>query len=473
MLLLVMAFAARVNMAEAETQVLSMPGSSNGEASSVEMTGTLKMEGTQYLTTISENPRLSQTQSLIGNFRLQKNEGLRGALDFVAGNNMTVGTSHFGVSEAYFGNSSVYLSSGSSTHSVGFSIGRKLEYWNLLDSDWQLGQWQATYTQLDVLRPVAQGLTGVFWKMSSGDHELLLFGTPIFIPSMGPEVKEKNGSIQSDSRWYRQPSPNFVFRGVVTHVVYSIETPDLAQLVGSPGGGIRYRWGGSQGPWAAASYGYKPVNSLLLRYRTILRTDEQSRGEVTVSPAVGYQSIAGGDLGYKFSSANLAVSVLQDQPQIKNSNDDWIQQQPEPYQAVGLHTEADVDLLPFVEPVGLSLNYLRVTGGKFHDVDAQGNDMGALFENRFIFTNAASMKVETRSQVFRRKLVSSLKYLRDFDQKGSLLQGELSLFPARSWAISMGFDVLGVDSEDNNQSVAFLNQFRANDRYYGGLSYVF
>lgn len=472
-ILLLMAFTARVELAKAESAVLSMPSSATGEASPMEFSGNLKMEGTQYFTNLPENPQLNQTQSLIGNFHLQKNQGLRGALDFVAGSNLTVGSSHFGVTEAYFGNSTVYQAPEQSTHSVGFAVGRKLEYWNLLDGDWQLGQWQATYTQLDALKPIDQGLTGVFWKMSNGDHEVLLFGTPIFIPSMGPEVKEKDGAIQSDSRWYRQPSQNFVFRGVVTQVVYSLDVPDIGKLVGSPGGGARYRWGGSHGLWAAASYGYKPINALLLRYRTILRTEEKSRGEVTVSPVVGYHSIAGGDLGYKFDSAMVAVSVLKDQPQAKSPTDDWIQQQPEPFQAVGVHAETDLDVRSFSEPVGLSMNYLRVTGGRLHDVDAQGADMGALFESRFIFTNAASARIETRSQILKKKLVSSLKYLRDFDQKGSLLQGELSLFPAKSWAVSMGFDVLGVDSGQNEQSANFLNQYRANDRYYGGLSYVF
>jgi hypothetical protein len=65
-----------------------------------------------------------------------------------------------------------------------------------------------------------------------------------------------------------------------------------------------------------------------------------------------------------------------------------------------------------------------------------------------------------------------VKYLREFDQQGDLVGAEMSLQATRSWAVSVGADVLSVDNEDSVDGT-FLNQFRANDRYYGGLTYVF
>lgn len=459
----------------AETSSVSVSASVAAEPTSTEFSGSLKMEGTQYTTPLSSQPQLNQTQSVIGNFHLEKKQGTKAVVDFVAGENVSVGASHFGVSEIYFGSAprSLRPQEGIVPESTSYAVGRKLEYWSVVDGDWQLGQWQPTYGELDVLRPTNQGLTGVFFKTANGPQELMLFATPIFIPSMGPQLKEQNGSVESDSRWYNSPSPNFPLWGVVTQVVYSLDIPDAAKLAANPGLGARYYLGESRGAWLSANYGHKPINSLLLRYRTILRTPEVgSRGEVTVVPSVGYHDVGGLDFGYKFDSGMVAASFLADQPSNNKPDDNWFLQQPEPFQATGLHIQRDFDLPALAEPMGISLNYLKIFGGKIHDVDSQNSNVGGIFENRFNYTNAASIKAEVKSYVYRKRLISSIKYLREFDQRGALMNGEFRLFPARSWAVSVGFDILGVDDE-SSQDGTFLNQFRANDRYYGGLSYVF
>ena len=63
--------------------------------------------------------------------------------------------------------------------------------------------------------------------------------------------------------------------------------------------------------------------------------------------------------------------------------------------------------------------------------------------------------------------------LRDFEQKGVLLSTEFRFFVSTKAYFYMGADILGVDNPDENTSGNFLNQYRANDRYSGGFSYVF
>jgi hypothetical protein len=431
-------------------------------------TGDVRIEGTQYLSPSSENPKLDQTGNVQGRFRLDRDSGTHQVIDVVAERNVGLDTSHFGVSEFYLG----WRPTGS--QAADFAAGRKLDYWSAVDSEWQLGAWQPIYGQIDVLRPVDQGLTGIFFKTHNGQHELLAFASPLFIPSMGPSVKENNGSIESDSRWYRSPSPTFYWRGVVTRIVYSIDIPDAAKLVGNPAGGLRYTYGSeTNGPWVSVNYGYKPINALALKYKTILTTPEVGpRGEVTVAPVVAYHQIGGIDFGYRTSNHSMVVSALGDKPKEMTPSDNWYQQQVEAFQALSVSTRSVLYPKFLHEPFILSLSYLKTYGGKIHDVDAQNANVGALFDYRFTFNDAASVKGESTSYLFRKRVVSSLKYVRDFEQKGSLMEGEFSIYPAPSWAVNIGFDVLGVDDE-GSQDGSFLNQFRANDRYYGGISYVF
>ena len=432
------------------------------------LSGSLKLLTTQYPTALPGNSQLSTDSNLVGNFKLQKSTGLKAMVDVTAASSLSQNHSHFGVSELYAGQAWQEAK-------TQVFVGRKLEYWSLVDSDWQLGQWQPTFSQIDALKPLDQGLTGLFFQQVSGPHDILAFVTPVYIPSMGPDVQEKNGNLVSDSRWYRQPSSTFAYQGVVTRVVYSLDIPDLAKLASNPGGGVRYSVGAnSPGFWLSTNLGYKPINSLLLSYRTILKTPEiDPRGEVTVVPVVGYHTIGGADFGYRFQRGVVALSYLADNPQNKFPEDNWFQQQPRRFQAQAFHSQADFDLLGFLEPVGFSLNYLRINGGSIQDVDSSKTTQGALFDNRFIYTNAATFKVDMRTYAFRKRMVSSFKYMREFDQKGTLVGAEVSVFPAQSWALSAGADILGPDQDRGNLDASFLNQFRANDRYYGGMSYVF
>lgn len=425
----------------------------------------LKAESTQYTTTLSDAASSNQAFTTIGRVEYQYKSRFQYHLDATVGSNVTLGTSHFAVTEL----STSYQPS----KNTSISLGRKLEFWSQIDQDWQLGMWQPTFGQLDALRPLNQGLTGLFYKQKYGVHELLLFGSPLFIPSMGPDVKEKDGNLVSDSRWYKQPSSTFPFQGKNVNILYSLDLSQVPDLVNNPGGGIRYRIGREKGLWAAANYSSKPINSLLLKYKALLRTPEfETKGEVTVSPVVGYQQLRGGDVGYNFESASFGSSYLEDSPNKITADEGWSQQQPTPFQAYSLFVEGELAPFKWLQPVHLHLSYLRVSGGKIQDYDFKGVEQGAIFENRFVFTNALQVKGIWDFYLFKRKITSQLKYLREFDQQGDLLSASFDFQASSNWLFTFGADVLSVDDQASNDTT-FLNQFRANDRYFGGLGYVF
>lgn len=431
--------------------------------------GYLKFEAFKYPTPIPTKPKLSQNSAISANLRVQYDSlRIENVVDFRAGRYLEWGGSIFGVDELF---SSVYLND----KRVQVAVGRK-EFWSTADQEWKLGLWQPLDAP-DMLRAETGGLTGIFYKYKEDKTDLLVFGSPIFIPTMGPEIRAKNGTLESENRWYKEPSQSFPMSGTDTKLVYSMDMPDLAELIRKPGVGARARYGQDrEGIWYSGSYGYKPINKLLVKYKRYLflpETDPQT-GEVTVGPDVGYHQILGGDIGYLASQSRFTLSYLEDRPKLELPTGSWVRQQPRPMRVLCLVADTDANLPYFVSPVGVVVSYLRIQTPAILDYDAEGVEQGSIFEDRSDFTSAVSLKVKTETQLLRKRLTSQVKYIRDFDQSGVLINGEVSIWPARQMSATLGVDILGVDNpEKSARDGRFLNQFRYNDRMYGGVSYVF
>ncbi len=439
----------------------------------VKTTGELKFEGTKYQSSIPGNSKLDQSLSASAHLKVGIDKGIsRSLLDFTGEKYIDWGTSEFSVREFY---TSIVLND----EKTQGSLGRKIEFWSQGDADWHLDLWQPNQT-FDGLRPDQQGLTGLFFRHRQEQIEVLAYGSPIFIPTMGPEIKNDDGNLSAESRWYRSPSSTFMLFNKQRRIVYKLNMPDLEELVRKPGAGARVVIGGrtSEGPWAAAGYAYKPMNKLLVKYDKKLTSSEEGEdtGSAPLYPVVGYHSLFSADLGYKFARSMLSVSYLTDQPQeVEQASDDPnIIQRASPARAYTAHADTEVDVGVLNNPLGLSVSYLRVDGGDYGDYDAQNHYQGAVFKQRFQFTHAAQVQAEVRTDIRNKKLVSRLKYLREFDQRGLITSGEVTYFPVSSMGLTVGADVLGVDKGDStNTEEGFLNEFRANDRVYAGLSYVF
>jgi hypothetical protein len=122
----------------------------------------------------------------------------------------------------------------------------------------------------------------------------------------------------------------------------------------------------------------------------------------------------------------------------------------------------------------LDVDYLKVSGGHFHDFDSAGQPAGAIFDQRLNFLNALQLKLQKNGFIFGKSFRTHIKYMREYEQHGTLWGLEFQYFPQKHWSLLVGLDALGVDDDrvDNTDS-RFLNQFRANDRVVGGVSYVF
>ncbi len=433
--------------------------------SAAQVYGQIRMEGMQYLTELPESPQLTYSQLISARLTgFKETTWMDFAFDVSGGTFLTRGQSHLVVHE-------LYSSTQGSNATKGF-VGRKKKDWSELDRRWQMGLWQPKFA-IDALRPEEQGLTGFFVDHVKPNFEFVAFGTPIFIPSMGPDIREERGGLVSDSRWYRAPSRDYDFNNRINKIQYALNIPETAKLVGNGGIALMGRVGDKEnGPWFSAGSGYIPVNELLLK-RKNFKDISTDKVDVTVSPDVIYHSLLSLDFGYSQSSFKATVSYLIDDPVEKKAEVDWSVQTLEPLRAYG--ASLDFSLSNFLnKTLAVQLDYLRVEGGGIVDKLSDGGpDDFTLFDQRTHFTNAFSVRLEGQlATFFKRPFVTRFKYLYELEQKGSLLNSEFLYYPNQKWAVVLGGDVLGV-RDATSKSSRFINEYRANDRVYGGMTYVF
>lgn len=432
--------------------------------------GLIRLESQQYLTDLPEASHLTQTQLLSA--RLNGRDQFRDenfqptpigyGVDFTTGTYFSWRQSHLYVNEIF--------TDYKWQESLELTFGRRKYEWSELETRWQLGIWQPRYT-LDALRPEDQGLTGVFVHQKQDRQEFLVMVTPLYIPTMGPEVREEDGTLVSDTRWHRLPKNKWNFNNQETPIIYKMSQPDIDKLVFRMGSAARYRWGSAKdGPRLTLAATSKPVNDLILRRQNF---QVISRTHVSISPDVTRHLLYSGDIGYTRGPVNASLSFLEDQPEEIRPDRDWVIQKLDPIHAYSANF--DFDLQSWAQrPLQIQTSYLRVFSGGIKDIEPDGtiSEM-TLFESRLKFSNALMLNLNGElARPYGKRLMSKFGYIYDYEQKGTIWSLEFQLFPANRWAVVLGADLLGVE-EESDQDRRFINQFRANDRYYGGMSYVF
>jgi hypothetical protein len=245
------------------------------EAPHTQYSGQIRMESMDYLTPLKESPQLTYSHLLTARLNiLREGPHLDLAADVAGGTFFSMRQSNFFVNEAY----AAYKNQNTRVF-----VGRKKFEWSEVDRRWQLGMWQPRQA-LDTLRPEEQGLSGVFFDYSNDNFEVLALASPLFIPTMTPEIREEGGSLVSDSRWYRAPTDKYNFNNRINSISYSLDIPQTEKLTNNHGGSLMTRIGNKEaGPWMVVSGGYMPVNDLVLK-RQIFKAIAIDQVDVTVSP---------------------------------------------------------------------------------------------------------------------------------------------------------------------------------------------
>lgn len=394
--------------------------------------------------------------------------------DVAAGRSLNLNYSYVAVNELSFG-----WSSAKETAAV--IVGRHIGEWNDADETWNLGLWQPTLA-VDALRIRQQGLVGLHARINGEFVQTHVYYSPLFVPTLTPDIADRNGEITSESRWFRSIPTTSEVIGKPTQLYFRLEIPELRELVSQHAFGGQIRAGRiDSGAWARVAVADKPMNAMFFKYDAILRARSAgSRGEVELRPVVHRHQVASADVGFKYQSGEVVLSYLEEQVRLAAVENeinreglptDFIQQTPKPLRVGSARWDQSL-IMPWLgRELRGRVAYLKADVEQTRDLDRRGVEQSALLPHRLNYTDALSLEGKT---LLSRGWTFSLKYLRDFEQRGSQWSAEFEYRSRSNWLAYVGADTLGVDeAATNNTDTRFLNYYRQNDRVYGGLSYVF
>jgi hypothetical protein len=439
--------------------------------------GSAFFESGYYPSTIPATPNMNESLTGSLSFILDHSTG-RGQSTGVAFENrldLTWGK-YFDWGDTFIKAPDAYTSVTSIEGQATVSLGRRNYLWNSMDQNWNLGEWQPLFA-VDPLRTEQVGLTGLFLDKDFGGADVLVFATPVYIPNMNPTVQQRSTAVLADSRWFMQPSQSAVLLGQTTPIQYSLSNVDYGSIVSHPGAGLRVLIGSREdGLWANASYGYKPVNELQVKYNAFLTSQGTSTAEIV--PTVAYEHLVGSEIGYTRGTNHYSLSYMADRPDLNDPVNgpyqDFWQQQPSPMWMYGAHADFKIDEQYELGEPTLKLDYLKVFQSVTYDVDSNGIPRMSIFPYRTLYTNALKGTVGLHRRIWGKPTYLEVSGLREFDQEGSVFQilGQVR-WDAR-WNFQAGLDTLSPDDPSvTNLDSRFINKFRANDRVYAGARYAF
>ncbi len=351
-------------------------------------------------------------------------------------------------------------------------FGRHLEEWSAADSFWHLGYWQPRFNW-DKLRPDENGLTGIFIEPEVNNNlRLSIFVTPVFVPEIGPSFSEKDGRIQSQNPWFKNPPPIVELWQRQTPMQVSVNTPSITETIFKPSIALKALVHADDDTWLKASYAYKPMNTPLTAYSYTLDTLPTSTYmNIEIEPQFIYHHIA--TLESQMTSGDLAVipSLTYDAPQVTSTPKEWIAQDISP-SLIG-------SLTLTWHPNGA--HYETIYGGAMYSWSQFPPDRGenaqnvSQFELRPNWLSALRVGYDhMRERLHGGTWGYGFEGTVDPRQNGGELLSQLRYAWDRQWQSRLHADFIGVFSEaSNTYETGFIQNYRANSTVGLDVSYVY
>lgn len=383
--------------------------------------------------------------------------------------------------EFYLGVPELYVQPRKIAPGFNLTIGRQKRQWSRLDEEFNLGVWQPQL-RWDYLAPKQQGLTGVFfdWSLSS-NLRFSFFTSPLFIPDQGPQYRLRDGQFSSSNRWFVQPTSRVQ---LFSNSNFATEAPLYFEVAKTPeedifmhssfGFSMNYQSGGSL--WSQVSYAYKPRNQIHLGIEPVGRLNASGLPlEVTavIHPRVINHNVLTWETGFDRVDDRGWVSLTGDIPQRSGF--------PEAYAEAELNSTVIAGFAyqhyvrPFIGvPSWLEYSYMRVfefrhTGDKGLVADEEVRSS----LDRYPYAEVAAVDWRLlMKQTQNNRLHWRNRYTYSFPERGGWLSTSIEWARGpMTW--QMGADILGSGVDPNSREAGLFSRYRANDRVFGGMSYVF
>lgn len=352
------------------------------------------------------------------------------------------------------------------------SLGRKILLWNEWEGPWGQGLFQPRYLQ-NKLRAEPAGLTGAFAQAKSGRLAAAV-GALVNIPDFGAHFTIRNHRFYSANPWFTPPASTFVFNSKVQDIRYSIDKPEVSEVIGRPGVAAKVEWSeGSQ--ILRLSYAYKPAPQFLLGFparNQVVIGDKADYMRVNIEPRVFYHRLTSLDYLSVTGPWAWSVSLAHENPLMEPFAESDMSQQVGPaWISAGKISRPLEDEGP--DAARVSLGFFKVSGG---DLPDRGDFAGEtrLFERRYQFNEAYMVGVFKPFRGLARFPVETQgRLIYDRKQNGIAVIFNSGVAFSRTLRADFEMDILGLLARDAEIQDNFLSAYRANDRFGVGLSYVF
>lgn len=414
----------------------------------------------------------SSESTVASSFQQQAEMNMRFKKDgmFFADSKLTLGTFsepqsvYYDLPEAYVGYGDKYNA---------LTVGRKHETLSFADSFFNLGLIQSHFSN-DNINFSEGGLTGVMLHYYSGSFGFKAAYNPIFIPNQGPQVKAENGKIVSSNRWAPQPPEQFKFGDQNKEIVYAIREYNISDIILNSGYMGTVFLGGSQArPLLQLTYANQPVSELALS-RDTFSDISTFKGYVYLTPVVLYHQVQAADLNIDMGNFKSTLSVLADTPTNKKAIELEAMQTLSPLNIISAY--ASMDMGSPAQRFEVYAAVAKVTGGEIKDVQANGKEASFSFaSSRTLFKNPFRAGVKSDLfYLFNEAVNLDANFTYDQELKGSLLSVLFKYRAFKGGMLNLGADLIGTQNDNaSDTDTNFLAQNKANDRVYGGLTYVF
>lgn len=378
----------------------------------------------------------------------------------------------------YFKPSEVYYKF-TPTDSTRLYLGRKLMPWSHSDRLWKRGLYESRFMD-DPLSSRPAGLTGFFVTSSKPEKKgWMFFASPIYIPELGPRVSVQEGKLVSSNPWFRPPSSVIRLDGNDVEMRYTIDKPDTEEVVLHPSVGGIWSWKDEKEVWGLkASYSYKPMNQLLMSVPFVLNLDDDSDAielQATVKPLVQYHHLSSITVERSiYPRWSVWADWTYERPEIESVDRKSISQTWEKAHLYTLTLERQPRSVSSRFATQYWLSFSKLIGGDADDRGEFATSGESLFERRFQFHEAVQLGLKTNlGRLIKTPVLWKLSATYDEKQKGGLLSAQLDFFSGDNFHWMLSADWIGKLENTSEIDNGFTGQYRANDRYSLGASYVF
>ncbi len=351
-----------------------------------------------------------------------------------------------------------------------FSFGRRLIGWTKVDELWQTGIIEPI-DDWDRLRPLEEGLTGVFAYTETRHLSFRLFLSYVFIPNTTPNIviNDDHQFVDVNPQSNANPPQTIQLLGQPTPLGYTLDVPAITKIAFRPSFMFMVETKKEIPIGAKFVYGYLPVNYFPVGLVGTLNIINDNL-PITLSPRLINHYVYDGELSYRIGDSwSFGVVGLIDDPVVDT-------------------IAADVTTTPLSTSYTITpwaqfetskwkviLTQIWVSGGLQADVGPNTNANGtSIFSSNLLYRNATQLLIKAEPLESSHHPTIMAKYVHEYSIIANWIALDLTYWFVPNFSGFVGGDLIGAARNSSpDRGAEFLADLRANDRIRCGVTYVF